>query len=224
VKELLGRPYRALMEWISRRFLEPGPLDTSGSAGLDQFGVAREGRVRYEPSGWFWLHRALRGMGVTSADVFIDYGSGKGRVVYQAARYPFGRVIGVEIAEELNRMARANIDHARDRLVCQDIELVTADATKYELPDDVTYAYFFTPFEGDVFRAVLRNIVASLDRAPRRLTLLWVSQSDHDRAGEALIREAGRFTLVKKRKGLRRDVGKGQIGVWVADPDSSRAA
>jgi SAM-dependent methyltransferase len=209
--------------WLSRRFLEPGAYSTSGSAELEQFGVAGEGRRRYEPSGWLFLRRALRGMKITNDDVFIDFGSGKGRIVYQAARLPFGRVIGVEIAEEMNRMARANIERSRDRLACHDIELVTADATEYELPDDVTYAYFYNPFEPDLLRVVLNNVVASLDRAPRRLTLLYVSPRQHEVLGHDLIRETGRFTLVAERRGLRRDIGMGRITVWASDRDANPA-
>jgi Methyltransferase domain len=219
VKQAVGRPYRALTGWVATRFLEPGAFSTSGPAELEQFGVAEKGRIRYEPSGWFYLRRALRGTKITRDDVFLDYGSGKGRIVYQAARYPFRRVIGVEIAEDMNRMARANIDRVRDRLTCQDVELITADATEYELPDDVTYAYIYNSVEPDLLRRVLERIVASLDRAPRRLTLLWVSPKHADQTGENVIRETGRFGLVSKRKGLRRDIGMGRIGVWVSDPN-----
>src|SRR5437763_11062946 len=66
-------------------------------------------RVRYEPSGWGYLARALDPAEVGPDDVFVDFGSGKGRVVYQAGRLPFRRVIGVEVSEELNRIARRNL-------------------------------------------------------------------------------------------------------------------
>ena len=74
-------------------------------------------------------------------------------MVYMAAlNYPFGRVIGVEIAPELNAVARENIDRMRTRLRCQEVDLVTMDATQWQVPDDLTYVYMFNPFGGDVFR------------------------------------------------------------------------
>ncbi len=36
---------------------------------------------------------------------FVDYGSGKGRVLLLAARFPFRRVVGVEFSPELHRIA-----------------------------------------------------------------------------------------------------------------------
>jgi SAM-dependent methyltransferase len=99
--------------------------------------------VQYEPSGWSYLPRALRHIPVGPEDVFLDLGAGKGRVLYQAAKRPFKRVIGVEIAERLASVARANLDRNRGELRCQDIEVVTSDATDYRIPDDVTVVYLF---------------------------------------------------------------------------------
>lgn len=105
---------------------------------------------------------------MTASDVFVDFGSGKGRIVYQAARYPLKRVIGVEISEKLNEIASANIEQNRSRLRCQDVELVTCDAADYGIPDDMTIAYFIYPFAGETFRHVIENIVDSLVRNPRQ--------------------------------------------------------
>src|SRR6202042_3017957 len=40
---------------------------------------------------------------------FIDLGSGKGRTLLMASSYPFHRIIGMELLEELNRIAVDNI-------------------------------------------------------------------------------------------------------------------
>jgi hypothetical protein len=114
-------------------------IDTEGDVRLDALGLAAPNRVSYTPSHWLNLPRVLPRGEVTPHDVFIDFGSGKGRVVYQAARrYPFRRVIGVEVSEQLNAMARANIERNRRHLRCQDVELVTCDVFDYKIPDDVT--------------------------------------------------------------------------------------
>jgi hypothetical protein len=153
-------------------------------------------RWLYEPSGWFYLRRALPRRDVRPDSVFVDFGSGKGRIVYQAARYPFARVVGVEISEHLNQVARQNIERNRHRLACQDVELVTMDAAEFRVPDDVTHAYFYFPFGGETFGRVLENIVESLDRRPRRLTLIYACPGQETR-----IRETGRFKLVRTSRG-----------------------
>jgi hypothetical protein len=107
-------------------------------------------------------------------------------------------VIGVEIAEELNRIARHNLDHNRDRLVCGDVELVTGDAVAYEVPADVTVVYLYHPFEGETFARVIGNLVASLDRNPRRLRIVYVYPMSAD-----CILETDRFELEHKMKAPR---------------------
>lgn len=106
-------------------------------------------------------------------DVFIDFGAGKGRAVVLASTFPFKRVIGVELVPELAAMARENLRRASKRLRCQQVEIVTADAPEYSLPDDTTIIHFFNPFEGEILSRVAHNIKASLLKSPRRLTIVW---------------------------------------------------
>src|SRR4051794_24937223 len=75
-------------------------LDTSRELNLQEVGLAHPERVRYEPTSWIDLRRIFRTCGVDQRDVFLDYGSGKGRVLLAAARQRFTRVIGVEISPE----------------------------------------------------------------------------------------------------------------------------
>jgi SAM-dependent methyltransferase len=187
-------------------FFERG-LETAGRQyELEHF---HSERTAYEPSGWLYLRRVLRKRDVTPTDVFVDFGSGKGRVVFQAARYPFARVVGVEISEALNEVARRNIGRNRHRLVCQDVALVTADAAEFEVPDDMTVAYFFYPFAGMTFERVLDNIVASLDRRPRRVRLIYACPGE-----EESIARTGRFQLVQRSQGARRSYIPRRISVY----------
>jgi SAM-dependent methyltransferase len=184
---------------VVRRLFERGEfIETASEARLEDYRLDDPERVRYVATGRFVLPRVLRRIGVGPDDVFLDFGSGKGRVVYQAAQFPFKRVIGVEIAEELNRIARYNVDHNRDRLACGDVELVTADAVGYQVPDDVTVAYFYHPFEGQTFARVIDNLVASLDRSPRLLRVIYVYPKSVD-----LLLKTGRFELERKMRAPR---------------------
>jgi SAM-dependent methyltransferase len=130
-------------------------------------------RTIYMPSAWHTLPRALRHTGVSKDDVFVDLGCGKGRVVHQAARRPFKKVIGVEISEPLAEAARAALAARSRQHKCRDVEIVVADARDYQVPDDLTIAYLFHPFHGETLDTVLGNLVASLDRNPRRLHLIY---------------------------------------------------
>ena len=131
-------------------------------------------------------------------------------MVYIAARnYPFGRVIGVEIASALTAVARENVDRMRSKLRCQDVEFVTSDAAQWEVPDDLTYVYMFNPFGGEIFRQVLANLCASLDRCPRSLKLLYAHPVH---SPEVLA--TGRFELIRTTKSLGRDVALYRIDIF----------
>jgi len=148
-------------------------IDTEGIVPLVALGLAHRDRVSYTPSDWFTVRSALKALTVRPDDVLIDFGCGKGRVVLMAARYPFKRVIGVDVSGALISIARRNVARNADRLRCKDIALIQADAADYEVPDDVTIAYFYKPFTGETFAKVVDQLLASLERRPRRLQVIF---------------------------------------------------
>ena len=109
--------------------------------------------MHYVPSPWHVLPRALRYIGVSDRDVFVEFGCGKGRVVHQAAKRPFRRVVGVEISPVLAEAARSGLAARRHQHRCRDVEIVVADVTAFRVPDDLTVGYFYYPFTGKFLRA-----------------------------------------------------------------------
>ena len=174
-------------------------VDTAAEVNLAQLGFSASEWLGYEASGWRVLPRILPPGEVTEDDVFLDLGSGKGRVLFQAARdYRFGRVIGVELSPDLNEIATANIERNRSRLRCADVQIVTGDAAAYRIPDDVSVIYLYNPFRGPTFSRAVDNVVASLERHPRRLRIVYKSPLEEDR-----LLGTGRFRLVRERRALR---------------------
>jgi 23S rRNA G2445 N2-methylase RlmL len=109
-------------------------------------------------------------------------------------------VIGVEISPEKIATARHNVARATSRRRCGAIELVEVDALEYELPPDATHIYLYNPCSGDAFERLLANIVASYDRRPRRLRVLYVNPVEAE-----LVERSGRFVRVRTSRGLRFD-------------------
>jgi hypothetical protein len=126
----------------------------------------RELAIRYQPSSREEFALLMDKLDVRHEDfVFVDYGSGKGKVLLMAAEYPFKRIVGVEFSEPLDRIARQNVqslgaDAAR-------VETLVLDATEFEPPSEPLVLYFFHPFELPVMRRVLARVRASLEREPR---------------------------------------------------------
>ena len=77
------------------------------------------------------------------------------------------------------------------------------------VPDDLTHVYMFNPFEGEIFRQVLANIILSLDRRPRPLKVFYA----HPRHSDDVL-ATGRFELVRTTTGLRRDIPLYRIDIF----------
>jgi SAM-dependent methyltransferase len=167
-------------------------IETSRPVDLDVLGLTAGKHIGYVPSGWRNLPSALRHVPVSDDDVFLDLGSGKGRIVIQAAQRRFKRVIGVELSPELNEIAKDNLEASRAKLVCADVELIETDIARYEVPDDVTVVYAYNPVRGELFEAAMHALLASYDRNPRPLHLLYRYPREHDQ-----LEASGRFELLK---------------------------
>jgi cyclopropane fatty-acyl-phospholipid synthase-like methyltransferase len=126
----------------------------------------------YTPTDYRSFHRVLRHIDVREQDVFLDYGSGLGRVLLMAAQYPFRRVLGVELSTQLNERARRNVACCRGKLCCRYIEVIQADATLFVPPSDVSVMYLYSPFGPTVLPKVLDNIHQSLEACPRELLVI----------------------------------------------------
>ncbi|MEJ2619020.1 MAG: class I SAM-dependent methyltransferase [Candidatus Thiodiazotropha sp.] len=155
-------------------------LDTTLVVNLSDVNEEDEERSNYIPSGWATLKRLTDVRPLTSDDVFLDIGSGKGRVVILTATYPVKRVIGVELSSVLHEIAQQNVSRVENYLACQDVQLVCSDATQFQIPDDVTVIYLFNPFVGEPFLRVIDNIGESLDRRKRAIWIFYTNPVMHD--------------------------------------------
>jgi len=106
--------------------------------------------------------------------VFVDFGSGKGRVLLMASEFPFQHVLGIELSPELHIIAEQNIGSFRSHhQQCNMVNSINQDATQFEFPEKPLILYFFNPFSADILRIVIDNLQASLDQQPRAVIALY---------------------------------------------------
>ena len=198
IRRFTYKAWHQFDKWNERHY----DITSSGHIAPEELGFPTGDEYRgglYRPSSWTVLRHLFKQLHVSGDDVFVDYGSGMGRVLIIAAQEPFQRVLGVEMSEELNDIARENLDRNRDRLRCPDVEVISADATQWQVPDDLTIAYFYCPFPPHVFEEVLKQLFASLERRPRPLRLVYFFMSDPDRE---LLMATGRSTELDFKRPL----------------------
>src|SRR5690242_902248 len=91
---------------------------------------------RYQPSSDALVRNAIALLEIEAAEFsFIDFGSGKGRVLMVASEYPFRQVIGVELSSELNEIAKQNIARfPSHRKHADHITIFCCDAAEFDPP------------------------------------------------------------------------------------------
>ena len=95
-------------------------VDTAAGVSLNELGIDNPLFRKYSATEYSGFKRAMKHLDIQKdKDVFLDLGSGKGRVLIMAAKYPFAKVIGVEISKDLNSIAERNIAKVCKRLKCK---------------------------------------------------------------------------------------------------------
>jgi len=200
-------------------------IDTSGRhelESLDTVGGNKAYGVYFEPSPEKTVNAVLRHvvervMPSPEQATFIDYGSGKGRVIVLAAFFPFRRVVGVEFSKELHDISTRNVEKilfgSRD-IRCRNVDSVLADATEYELDDGDLVVFFFNPFLDNVFRSVLKKITEKYTNTRCNICIVYYHPQRED-----LIEETGYFTKVYRglfTKDFCNPQGR-ETSIWVTE-------
>jgi len=117
--------------------------------------------------------------------VFVDLGSGKGRVILRAATRPFRRVEGVEFSEPLHRVALRNIDNARAAGALRaPVVANNMDATKFDPPREPLVIYCFNPVGKKLMQQFVERLAASLRTHPRDCYFIYLNPQCPECFGE----------------------------------------
>jgi len=158
-----------LRSWRDSRFDHRYRVETRGFRTLHQLGLdaakARESH-NYRGTPEVLFDAAFDSLSIDwKCYEFVDYGSGMGKALLLAARFPFRQVTGVEFSAELHGIAERNIAHWRlPEKRCNSVRSVLGDAATWPLPKGDCLLYFFNPFRQALLRKVLRHIVLEAAR------------------------------------------------------------
>ena len=112
---------------------------------------------------------------------FVDAGAGKGRALLLAAELPFRKVIGVELSEDLARIAQKNV--ARWSRVARPktkIRVVHGDAAKFRWPGTPLLVYLYNPFACSLIAQMAENLAAGAASGSGLVDLLYVNPTCTD--------------------------------------------
>lgn len=114
--------------------------------------------------------------GRIEAYTFVDVGSGKGRPLLLASEMPFRKVIGVELSDELARIAQQNVTRwNRIKRPKAKIRIVREDAMKFQWPRTPLLVYLYNPFACSLIERMAENIAAVSAAGSGLADLLYVN-------------------------------------------------
>lgn len=134
----------------------------------------------YEPTPFQALEALFESYEMKSTDRVVDFGCGKGRLVFYLHYRFHSSVTGIEMNEALYRAAEENLlSYAKKHPARKgDIRLIHNRAEAYPIDPADNRFYFFHPFSARIFMKIIGNIQRSYEQAPRELELLLYYPSE----------------------------------------------
>jgi SAM-dependent methyltransferase len=107
---------------------------------------------------------------------FVDVGAGKGRALLLASGLPFRKVIGVELNQELARIARRNSlawNHSKKAHAA--IRVLGQDATQFRWPRAPLLVFLNNPFECELIAKLVGSLADVARAGPGLVDILYVN-------------------------------------------------
>ena len=156
--------------------------DTVRSVSLGSLTIKSENKHRgvdYEPTYTRPFNKLLATLKLPTIFVFVDVGSGKGKILLLAARYGFEKNIGIEFSKELCDIANQNIASFRAGRYTPRIKIINTDVLHYSIKAIKNIFYLFNPFDKMILAQFLKNILDSLRKTERPLWLIFNNMPCH---------------------------------------------
>jgi hypothetical protein len=151
--------------------------------------------VRYDPSSPERVEAQIENLQIEYVHfTFIDFGSGKGRVLLIAAGFPFKEVVGIEFSRELHAVALQNIARLPpDVTRAGTVHSIHGDAASFEPPRSDLVCYFYNPFGAPIMEAVVGRLVGHHERYGYRVIVIYV-----DPRHPEIFEKTGKFVILDK--------------------------
>jgi SAM-dependent methyltransferase len=142
-------------------------------AGLDELGLSADRSAEHSNSGGPSLDDVLTALRIPAETAALDLGCGKAGALLTLHKH-FRQADGVDLSAELLAVAAKNL-----RKCGVQARLIHADAAEFQDYDCYGVVYMFNPFPACVLETAMRNLVQSLERAPRPFWLIYKNPKHH---------------------------------------------
>lgn len=191
-QEWIYNKLRSIWQYTARKNdqIFRGDADFSEWMSQEEAGFSERQGNQYQPS-TDALVRVLKRFSITEKDAIIDLGCGKGKAMYLMSKFPFGKIRGYDLSEQLVTIANENFT----RLGISRCNAIQADAMTFTDYDEFNYIYIFNSFPQEVFEVMMKHLISSLERKPRKCRFIYLHPVCH-----SYLLEHTPFRLIYKKK------------------------
>lgn len=135
---------------------------------------------QYEATPYPHLYTLFAHFSLKSSDHLVDFGSGKGRLLFYTHYHFNCSVTGIEMNKFLYDLSIENKSHylANFPEKQQTFNIMHLQAEKYLIEQTANVFYFFNPFSLHVFQTIINQIVSSVHEHPRNVNIILYYPDD----------------------------------------------
>ncbi|MGM9966171.1 MULTISPECIES: class I SAM-dependent methyltransferase [unclassified Rummeliibacillus] len=128
----------------------------------------------YEPTPYDVLDLCFDNIELAQDDCFVDFGCGKGRVVFYVNHRYHIDTLGIEINKNYIQDAYQNkMQYVKNHhLAEKSVNFLNAKAEQYKIQPTDNIFFFFNPFSVQIFRKVIYNILKSQQGNSRKIYVI----------------------------------------------------
>lgn len=153
-------------------------IDTTGAdelRSLEDKGIDISHATIYMPASYDLLENFFSRINLKEYHHFVDIGCGKGRAICVAASFGAKKITGVELSKDLCVSAKENLQKTKEKYPDFIYDVYNNDAFYFQIEKDVDCIFMFNPFDETIMSGVLENIEASLQKNPRKITVIYIN-------------------------------------------------
>jgi SAM-dependent methyltransferase len=153
-------------------------INTTGSDELKKIasaGVDISHATVYMPASYLLLEEVFTKLPANNRKHLVDIGCGKGRALCVAAYNGFNKVTGIDFSAGFCKIAEENLLKTKTIFPALNFSVINEDAAIIAMPPDADCIFFFNPFDEFIMKIVLKNILASYNKNPRNLYIIYLN-------------------------------------------------
>ncbi len=134
----------------------------------------------YMPVPYNLLEEIFTKININSFTHFVDIGCGKGRAMVVANYLGVKKITGIDFSKQLCDAAVENFKLTNKILPKAKIKVLNNNAFYFAIEKDVDCIFMFNPFDDIIMSGLLENIEMSIQKKPRKITIIYINPVDKE--------------------------------------------